>query len=216
MEYIETVPISYFIDELMLLDGIEQAMAEDYARRAIIDFATKTQVLTRETEIELTPCADEYLLDIPQCERVVKLISVCGYRVVSQPPCSYGQVPSCGDRRVWFVPPDSIKLSPTPKEIVDSPYNVCNSEGNVKVTAVTAPKRDCCEVDAVFYELYRDAIIDKALAQIYMVKSARWYDINLYKIHDMAYREAISRAKHNKVMSGHKGFIRMGTRSYNG
>lgn len=35
MELHETVPLSYFIDEIMLLDGIEQPMAEDFVRKAV-------------------------------------------------------------------------------------------------------------------------------------------------------------------------------------
>ena len=67
MSYVSTVPLSYFIDELMLLDGIEQPMAEDFVRKAVIDFCTKTQVLRRTTEIELIACAEEYMLDIDDC-----------------------------------------------------------------------------------------------------------------------------------------------------
>ena len=64
LDQVETVPLSYFIDELMLLDGMEQPMAEDYIRKAAIDFCTKTQIIRRTVEIELISCADEYLLDL--------------------------------------------------------------------------------------------------------------------------------------------------------
>lgn len=200
MEYFETVPLSYFIDELMLLDGIEQPMAEDYARRAIIDFATKTHVIKRHTTVELIACANEYILEVPPCERVIKLLRVCGdYTIINREPCTLSEPQSCGSRHVWFVPPNSFMLNPAPS----------NSEGEVRVVAITAPKRDCCEVDKIFYEEHRDAIIDKALSSAYMIKSARWFDLNLYKTHELAYREAIAYAKYRKMLGNHSGKIQI-------
>ncbi len=38
LDQVETVPLSYFIDELMLLDECGAPMAEDYIRKVAIDF----------------------------------------------------------------------------------------------------------------------------------------------------------------------------------
>ncbi len=37
LDQVETVPLSYFIDELMLLDEWSKLMAEDYIRKVAID-----------------------------------------------------------------------------------------------------------------------------------------------------------------------------------
>lgn len=196
MEYVETVPLSYFIDELMLLDGIEQPMAEDYIRKAVIDFCTKTQIIRRTTEIELIACADEYILDIDDCERVVSIQEVCGYDVLKSAPCNQ---PNCYSRVVWFVSPNNLKLNPTPVE----------SGGKVRVVVAVAPKQDCCEVDNLIYENYREAIIDKALSMLYRIKQARWFDLNLSQMHERDYQRAIVQAGADRLLGVRRGKIRM-------
>lgn len=196
MEMIDTVPFSYFIDELMLLDGIEQTMAEDYIRKALIDFCTKTQILRRTTEIELIACADEYLLDLDECERVVSIQSICGYEVLKNEPCT--QL-NCNGRYVWFVPPNNLKINPTPVQSGDK----------VRVVVAVAPKQDCCEVDRLIYENYRDIIIDKALAMLYLIKQARWYDLNLSQYHERLYRAGIVQAATDRLVGVTRGKIKM-------
>lgn len=187
MDYVETVPLSYFIDELMLLDGIEQLMAEDYIRKAVIDFCIKTQIVRRTTEIELIACANEYILDIDDCERVVSIQEICGYEVLKSAPCSQ---PNCHSRVVWFVSPNNIKLNPTPVKSGDK----------VRVVVAVTPKQDCCEVDKLIYENYREAIIDKALAMLYRIKQARWFDLNLSQLHDRDYQRAITQAGADRLL----------------
>lgn len=196
MNYIETVPLSYFIDELMLLDGIEQPMAEDYIRKAVIDFCTRTQVLRRETEVELIACADEYILDIDDCERVVSIQDVCGYEVLRKAPCTQ---PNCHGRFIWFVSPNNIKISPTPIE----------SGQKVKVVVAVAPKQDCCEVDSLIYENYRETIIDKALSLLYRVKQDRWFDLQLSMAHEKDYMRGITQASADRLIGVRRGRIEM-------
>lgn len=192
----ETVPLSYFIDELMLLDGLEQPMAEDFIRKAVIDFCTRTQYLRRTTEIELIACADEYMIDINDCERVVSIQDVCGYEVLKNEPC---KLPSCYRHYVWFVPPNNLKISPVPVE----------SGGKVRVVVSVAPKQDCCEVDREIYENYREAIIDKAMAMLYRVKQARWFDINLSELHERQYQRWVVQAGADRLLGVRRGKIRM-------
>lgn len=196
MEYIETVPLSYFIDELMLLDGIEQPMAEDFIRKAVIDFCTKTQIVRRTTEIELIACADEYLLDLGDCERVVSIQKVCGYEVLKSEPCTQ---PNCHSRVVWYVSPNNLKINPIPVE----------SGGKVKVIVAVAPKQDCCEVDMLIYQNYREAIIDKALSLLYKVKQARWFDLNLAQMHERDYQRAIVQAGADRLLGVRRGKIKL-------
>ena len=196
MELQETVPLSYFIDELMLLDGLEQPMAEDYIRKALIDFCTKTQILRRETEVELIACADEYILDLEECERVISVQEVCGYEVLRKPPCSQ---PNCYGHYVWFVPPNNIKVSPTPVESGD----------RVKVVVSVAPKQDCCKVDELIYQNYREAIIDYALSQLYIIKQARWFDLSLAQFHARRYKEGVARAGADRLFGTRRGRIKL-------
>lgn len=196
MEQIDTVPLSYFIDEIMLLDGIEQPMAEDYVRKAIIDFCTKTQVLRRSTEIELIACANEYLLDIDDCERVVSIREVCGYEALKEEPCTRQ---NCYGRFVWFVPPNNLMISPTPIESGDK----------VRVVVSVAPKQDCCEVDSIIYEKYRETIIDKALSMLYQIKQARWFDLQLSLQHDKQYKAGLVQASADRLFGVKRGKIKM-------
>lgn len=195
-DIVETVPLSYFIDEIMLLDGIEQPMAEDFVRKAAIDFCTKTQVIKRTTEIELIACAEEYLLDLEDCDRVVSIQEVCGYEVLSKAPCSK---PICSGHYVWFVSPDSLKVSPIPVE----------SGGKVRVVVSVAPKQDCCELDVLLYEKYREAIIDKALSMLYRIKQARWFDLNLSAVHERDYKSAVTQAGADRLLGVRRGKIRL-------
>lgn len=196
MEHIDTVPLSYFIDEIMLLDGIEQPMAEDFVRKAIIDFCTKTQVIKRITEVELIACADEYILDLPDDEQVISIQEVCGYEVLKKEPCN---LPNCGSNVVWFVPPNNLKINPVPT----------NSGGMVRVEVATAPTQECCEVDKLIYDRYREVIIDKALAMLYVIKQARWFDVNLAQYHEKQYRNGVTRAGMDRLLGVRRGKIRM-------
>lgn len=201
MELYETVPLSYFIDELMLLDGIEQPMAEDFVRKAVIDFCTRSQIIRRTTEIELIECADEYLVDLDDCERVVSIQSACGYEVLRSPPCNNL---NCNGRYLWFVPPDSLKVSPTPSQSGDK----------VRVVVAVAPTQDCCEVDKLIYDVYREAIIDKALSMLYMVKQARWFDLTLSQMHARNYNNWVVQAGADRLVGVRRGKIRMMARGW--
>lgn len=196
MDYIQTVPLSYFIDELMLLDGIEQEMAEDFVRKAVIDFCTKTQILRRTTDIELIGCASEYLLDLNECERVVSIQEVCGYEVLKHEPCNQT---NCYGRYVWFVSPNSLMINPTPNQ----------SGERVRVVVSVAPKQDCCEVDEVIYQNYREAIVDKALSMLYRIKQARWFDLNLSLAHEKDYQRAVVNAGADRLLGVRRGRIKM-------
>lgn len=193
---VSTVPLSYFIDELMLLDGMEQTMAEDFIRKAVIDFCTRTQVLRRTTEIELIACADEYAVDLVDCERVVSIQEVCGYEVLKSEPCTKL---NCHGRYVWFVPPDNLKISPIPVESGDV----------VRVVVSVAPKQDCCEVDEFIYQNYRETIIDKALSQLYMIKQARWFDLSLAQLHARNYQLGVTQAGADRLLGVRRGKIRL-------
>lgn len=192
----ETVPTAYFIDELMLLDGIEQPMAEDFIRKAAIDFCTRTQIIRRETVVELIECANEYLIDIADCERVVSIQSACGYEVLSNPPCD---TQNCGGHYLWFVPPNNLMISPTPSQSGDE----------VRVVVSVAPKQDCCELDKILYEKYRETIINKALAMLYRVKQARWFDLTLSQMHEKDYQLGVVQAGADRLLGARRGKIRM-------
>lgn len=196
LDQVETVPLSYFIDEIMLLDGMEQPMAEDYIRKAAIDFCTKTQIIRRTVEIELISCADEYLLDLEECDRVVSIQEACGYEVLSKEPCTG---PNCSGHYVWYVSPNSLKVSPTPVVSGDK----------LRVVVAVAPKQDCCELDELLYQNYREAIIDKALSMLYKIKQARWFDLNLATVHERDYRQAVTLAGADRLLGVRRGKIRL-------
>lgn len=196
MEYIEKVPFSHFIDEIMLLDGIEQDMAEAYVRTAIIDFCTRTQVLKRTTEVELIACANEYILDLPPGERVVSIQEVCGYEVLKKEPCN---IQNCYRNYVWFVPPNNIKVSPTPVVSGD----------RFRIVVAVAPMQDSCDIDALIYENYRQVIIDKALSLLYVIKQARWYDANLARYHATEYWKGLTQAAADRLLGTKRGQIKM-------
>lgn len=196
IDYVETVPLSYFIDELMLLDGIEQAMAEDFIRKAAIDFCVKTQIIRRKTYIDLIECAEEYILDIDDCERVVSIQKVCGYTVLRSAPC--GSL-NCHSPVIWFVSPNNVVLHPVPTE----------SGGRVLLEVAVAPKQDCCELDILLYENYREAIIDRALALLYRVKQARWFDLNLSQLHERDYQRGVIQAGADRLLGVKRGKVKM-------
>lgn len=203
MEIINTVPLSYFIDELMLLDGLEKPMAESYARTAIIDICTRTQILRRSFEVETIACANEYFIDIPPDERVVSIQEVCGYTVLKKEPCNFQ---NCHRNYVWFVPPDNIKVSPTP----------VNSGDRFRVVVSVTPKQDACGVDELIYENYRQVVIDKALSLLYLVKQARWYDANLARYHYQQYWNGMTQIAADRLLGTKRGRIRLTSGGLNG
>lgn len=197
MEYVEKVPLSYFADEVVVAtEGIEIDMAESYIRNAIIDFCTRTQVLRRTFEITLECGADEYLIDLNEDERLVSLKGSCsGYELLRSAPCGT----NCYGRSMWFVPPQYLMISPKPT----------GSGGKLTITTSVAPNQDCCEVDRLLYDKYREVIINGALARLHLVKSAKWYDPNLAVVFSREYQRGIAQANSERLMGVARNKIKM-------
>jgi hypothetical protein len=201
----ETVPFSAFTPEVILATGdCPSEIAENYLRHAAIDFAERSQVLTRKFHVGFQACVPDYLIDPPACERIVSIQRVCfdgdcaDSAVVSHEPC---RLPcACGSSAVWFEPPNIVNVTPAPRSDYD---------GGLWLRFSVAPLRDACEIDRLFYERYHEAIVHGALARLFGIKKTEWYDPQLATMHDVKYDDGVAAAGMDRLTGDTRGPFRM-------
>ena len=66
INFTKFVPISEFVPYVRTaIDGIDEDMALVYITNAIIEFCKDSRILKYTQCIELQPCVDSYILDVP-------------------------------------------------------------------------------------------------------------------------------------------------------
>jgi hypothetical protein len=200
-----TVPFSAFSPEVILATGNCPAeIAENYLRHAAIDLAERSQIITRIMRVDFQACVSDYLITPPACERIVAIQRVCfdcscnDNVVTPHEPC---RLPcACGNSAVWFEPPDIINVTPAPASDYD---------GGLWVKVSVAPLRDACEVDRLFYERYHEAVVHGALARLFAIKKAEWYDPQLATLHTGQFDDKVTGAGMDRLTGNTRGPFRM-------
>jgi len=202
----ETVPLSNFTPEVIVATGdIPSDMAESYIRQAVIDFAHRSQVVRRKLWVDLQACVGDYLIEPPKCEQIVSIQRICGgdgclsfTPIADEPCCAY--LPCCGGGVVWFVPPYTINIDPTPVN------DVCRA---LFVDASVAPSRDACEVDRIYYDRFHEAIINGALYRLFLIKGTAWYDPNVALAYKGLYDTSVAAGGVERLMGFQRGRIKL-------
>lgn len=204
MKFLKTkVPIEDFTPQLLAATidsegktSLPESAATSYIRSAAIEFARRTQILKNDITVDLQCGLKEYPLETDDCEKVVAI--VCAqYENWMEEDC--GCAWSFGDVR--FQLDDGIlHIDPAPNE--DIP-------GGLKLKVVTIPNRDACELDSRLFDEWQDAIVEGALSRLYSMPSRPWSSMSRSDYSRRLFNEAIGMANVSRVMSGHRGPLKM-------
>jgi hypothetical protein len=203
----EAVSYASFVPEVILATAdCPEEVAQNYIREAVIDFAERSQVLTRQVSVDVQAGVSDYLLTLPLPERVISVQSMNGEpwseRAVYTTTMGYRlPVQHCGEGNfVQFLPPNVVRLLPTPQH--DRP-------DALHLSLAVAPMRDSCEVDRSFYERYHEAIISGALARLYRAKGTTWFDAGMAKLHQLDFDNRVTAAGLDRLTGSMRGRFRM-------
>ena len=163
---IESVPTSEWkrwVPEIIAgFNDASEDMAATYARRAAIEFATKTRVLQRQITVPLQPGVMRYPLFPFDGERIQGILSIDSAQGECQCECSSRGM-NIGEAYV-DIPTQELRFTPT--------HGACgchlSSSGpkHLMLTVWASPTEDSCEHDDFLYEQYRREIALGARADL--------------------------------------------------
>lgn len=173
----------------ILLPHVPDNILLDYVRRAAIEFAVKTKILTRNIELLTQENVGDYWPCLGAQERIdrVRLLSVNGdcYEPVGD-TCTW----QVGAARYWFHPPNSLEIHRAPTE--------CSK---VILTVEAVPEEDSTHVDKLIHDRYFDAILNHAAANASLVPPMDDSDNvaplnpSVFQLRMRAFMNAVTRAK---------------------
>lgn len=141
----------------LLVPHVPDDILLDYIRRACIEFARQSAILTRNVELLLQERVADYWPCLGDQERIdrVQLLSINGqcYTAVGD-TCEW----EFGGYRYWFHPPNSLEIHPAPKRC-----------GRLIFTVTATPSENSSQVDRLIYDRYQQAIVDHAVANAMMI-----------------------------------------------
>lgn len=198
---------SDFAHEIKLAIGdVQDDLVANYVRQAIIDLCERSQVLVRAVDIDVQCGIEDYPIEVDEDERVVSIQRICvgtqectsSVVLRSSEPCNTGC--TIHSHAIWFVPPDTLHIRPIPKQ---------DKESAIRVFVAVAPTRDACTVDRIFYERYHEAVINGALARLYLAKTTPWHDRQLAEYHRRLFDNGVASAGMDRLTGNMRGRIKM-------
>lgn len=192
-----TVEPSVFMPEILLVaKGATEDIARHFLYDVVVDFCTRTGVLTHELVVELLECDNEYKLDVPECERLLRFNKICvgdkelDLNKLRDFPCG-GQT-CCGGYELRFVPPDTLFVGGR------MTHTSCH-DNILKAFVTTTPKRDSCTIPEIVYERYYSTIVSGVLSKLLLVPDM---DIGaLAQYHERKYEQGVSAANRERILS---------------
>lgn len=195
------VELSVFLPELQLeIPELPDDILMHYVRKAAIEFCERSHVLQREITICLQQCVPNYLLESPDCTRIVSVSGICRacgapYERVTSKPC---HVP-CLNRMAWWDRNEgSIWLHPAPAE-----------GSNIMVRVSVAPEQDACEVDAILHDKFHEAILAGARHFLYAIPRRAWTSQTFSDSCRQEFDRRIASAGIDRLFGGQQGTVRM-------
>jgi hypothetical protein len=181
--------------------SLPEAAAISYIRNSVISFAERSGILKEKMKIDLQCGLDCYPLVTKNCETIIG-VKKAKLGDFSEEDCgctwSWGSV-------CFEMCDDSLIISPAPTEDI---------KDGLEVEIIVAPSRDTCDVDAVFYDKWFDAIINGALAEIHLMPNRPWTSNSKAAYRMTRFNEDVSRASTRKVLNEVQGQpMRMGPSS---
>lgn len=195
------IDIDTFLPELQLeIPELPDDILMHYVRTAAIDFCERSHVLQREIHICLQECVPNYILESPDCTRIVMVNGICRgcggpYERVSTAPCRV----SCLSSMAWWDKNEgSICLNPAPSQ-----------SDNIMVRVSVAPTTEACELDAVLGEQYRVAILAGARSLLYAIPRRAWTSQTFADTNRQEFDRRIASAGVDRLLGGQQGVVKM-------
>lgn len=155
----DMISVDEFYPEVELeARGVPSNVVQLHVSEAAIEFAKETNVLVRYQSIRPQSCVADYYLTPYANEQISRPLSICidgeeRFLGGHNRPLAYWW-----RGNEWkFVPPFQLHVTPAPK-------NDCEECIVVKYSAM--PVRNACDIDREFFDRYRNAILNGALARI--------------------------------------------------
>ena len=193
------VPMEDFIVELSLeIPELSDDILMHYVRDAAIDFAERSRALQREITICLQPCVPDYILEAPDCVRIVSLhkVKAAGVR-------AYADCAGCRQMdgfQVHWQQPDVLWVKPVPVDAQD-----------ITVVVSVAPLPDACELDEVLLTRYKEALLAGARARLYGLQRRPWTSLVSATEQRKEFDRRIAAAGTDRLLQGRTGRVRMQT-----
>lgn len=155
VEDVPTYAWSRWVPEIIAgFNEASEDMAATYARRAAIEFATKTRVLQRQIALPLQEGVLRYPLFPFTDESIQGVLSIDSPMGACQCECSQQGI-NIG--RVYVdIPTQEIRMQPTPGAC--GCHMAASGPKQLLLTVWAAPTEDSCEHDAFLYTQYRREI----------------------------------------------------------
>lgn len=183
IEAVDTYDWYRWVPEIIVgISDASEDMAASYARRAAIEFATKTRCLQRYVPVTLQPGVDRYPISPFEQERAKGIVSVESARG----ECRHGASPrtprssALQDVGGPFVHASSQEIRFMHPQELPCPHHHHHHKHGLKhllVKVWVAPSEDACAHDALLWDEYRSEITRGARAM--MIEEA--YSFGAYK-----------------------------------
>lgn len=198
------VPLEEFLPDVIIhAKGAPADMVAHYIRRSAIEFLRCTKVLRQMICVDLQACVCDYILE-PDCDmEIISIHKICECReLIPYRACEGAN--DCDGPSAWFVPPQTLTLSPAPQRDI---------EDGLSVLVSVAPKKDACFVHRELCDRHYDAIVAGALKRLLMIKNTEFYDLQLAKEFRKEFDKEATVAAVDRLLGYGMGPVKMHPRS---
>lgn len=200
-----TVPISEFESFIMpYAADAPSEMLQHVVREAVVRFMRRTRIAVESVEIDLQCGVREYLVETPECEKIVaieRVLDACAWNSVRADWPS-GDLPRPYSwRRDHHHPVVELQYSPKEDDVVRVDYSWTIG-------------RDGCEIPDFIYEEWEEAIKHGALAELLMMPGQEWTRPQMAQYHEGKYNQLVVEAKSRKWHNHTQGAITMNAPSF--
>lgn len=201
-----TMPLAKFRSELRFeYPDLPEQLFDYYLVRTAVDMAERGNLLRRRVAIELEPGVTRYALHSPDD---LLFYAILGVRIS---PCG-----GCGSRemRRSFTPPEDAYCCSGREDVWwDSQEQVLHIEvcggGTVYVTMAVVPSRAACELPAVYYERFLEALMLGTRSGIMLITGRPWTNLRLGGQLRTEYLEMVKQLSVDAATHQQRGMIRM-------
>lgn len=159
---------------LLAIDGLDEDIACSFLMDSAVQCMRDTQAIRQTLCIELKPPATAYPLKTPL--PIYEVLSI-----TSPIPCEVH-----GD--VLYV-----------QDMCNTPTPPCKQGGFIYVTVSLVCLVDDDKIPDELYEKYGQAIIHKALSQLFLMYGKSWYNIPLAREHERLYKDFVKKSRVHRV-----------------
>ena len=185
--------------------GAPADMIEHYIRRSANEFLRCTKVLRQMICVDLQACVCDVILE-PDCDmEIVSIHKICDCRELI-PYALCESEAACNGPSAWFVPPQTLTLSPAPQT---------DREDGLSVLVSVAPKKDACFIHRELCDRpgYYDAIVAGALKRLLMIPNTEFYDLALAREFKKEFDKEANIASVDRLLGHGMGPVRMRSRA---